>query len=207
VIKNNQMINSKKDYYYCLEADRIALGFIHRKRPRLFITAGQEVWIFLRLLRKCEYWTNCLINKSIFYKMIFLLLKTILIKKAIKLNIIIPLNVFGPGLSIAHYGPIVVNSGAKVGENCRIHHCVTIGTEAGYAGKAPKIGNNCFIGPGVQMFGDIVIADNIAIGANSVVNRSFLETNITIAGVPAKKISDKGSEGLLVKSTEIITKK
>ena len=34
----------------------------------------------------------------------------------------------------------------------------------------------------------IKIADGIKIGANSVVTKSFLEPNITIAGVPAKKI-------------------
>jgi len=37
----------------------------------------------------------------------------------------------------------------------------------------------------------------IAIGANSVVNKSFTEPNIGIAGVPAIKINDKGSENLL----------
>lgn len=57
-----------------------------------------------------------------------------------------------------------------------------------------------YIGPGAKIFGDIFIADNIAIGANAVVNKSFYESNITIAGVPAKKISNKGSKGLLVET-------
>jgi serine O-acetyltransferase len=50
-----------------------------------------------------------------------------------------------------------------------------------------------YIAPGAKIYGAIEIADNIAIGANAVVNKSFLEPNITIAGVPARKISDKGS--------------
>jgi serine O-acetyltransferase len=68
----------------------------------------------------------------------------------------------------------------------------------------PKIGDNVYIGPGAKIFGDIEIADGIAIGANSVVNRSFTEPNIGIAGIPAKKINDKGSEKLLARATEIL---
>jgi len=113
-------------------------------------------------------------------------------------------NVFGPGLSIGHRGTIVINPCAKIGANCRIHVCVSIGTEAGHTFKAPVIGDNVYIGPGAKLFGKIYIADGIAIGANSVVTKSFCEKNITIAGVPAKKISDKGSEGLIIKATDIL---
>lgn len=56
----------------------------------------------------------------------------------------------------------------------------------------PVIGDNVFISPGVKMFGDIRIGNNIVIGANSVMNRSFEEDNICIAGVPARKISNNG---------------
>jgi serine O-acetyltransferase len=115
----------------------------------------------------------------------------------------IPLNVFGPGLCIAHKGTIVVNQSARIGENCRIHVCTNIG--AGRNGfSAPQIGNNVYIGPGAKIFGDIVIADDIAIGANSVVNKSFHEKGISIAGSPAKKINSKGSNGLLTAATETI---
>lgn len=36
------------------------------------------------------------------------------------------------------------------------------------------------------MFGDITIADNVSIGANATVNRSFTESNVVIAGTPAE---------------------
>lgn len=57
-----------------------------------------------------------------------------------------------------------------------------------YIDDAPIIGNNVDIGFGAILIGKIKIADGIKIGANSVVTKSFLEPNITIAGVPAKKI-------------------
>lgn len=75
-----------------------------------------------------------------------------------------------------------------------------------------KIGNGEFspadwrqfyIGPGAKIYGDIKIVDGIAIGTNAVVNESFLEPNITIAGIPDKKVSEKGSEGQLIKGTDL----
>ena len=71
----------------------------------------------------------------------------------------------------------------------------------------PRIGNNVYIGPGAVIDGDIEIADGIAIGANSFVNKSFTEPEITIAGCPAKEISDKGSQKCWLRFTEILRKK
>ncbi len=55
-------------------------------------------------------------------------------------------------------------------------------------GKAPQIGDNVYISPGAKLFGDIVIGDNVKIGANAVVNKSFPEGNCTLVGVPARKV-------------------
>ncbi|MEK4268049.1 MULTISPECIES: hypothetical protein [Bacillus] len=54
----------------------------------------------------------------------------------------------------------------------------------------PTIGDHVWIGPGAKLFGNIKIANGITIGANAVVNRSFTEENITIAGVPAQKVKE-----------------
>jgi serine O-acetyltransferase len=63
-----------------------------------------------------------------------------------------------------------------------------------------------FIAAGAVIVGAITIADGISIGANSYVNKSFSEPNITIAGCPAKKISNKSSEDLWIRATEILRK-
>ena len=70
----------------------------------------------------------------------------------------------------------------RVGENCRLHVCVNIGT------GSPQIGNNVYIGPGAKIFGKIRIANGIKIGANAVVNKDFYQEGKTIVGVPAKYI-------------------
>lgn len=98
---------------------------------------------------------------------------------------------FSGGLRINHYGNIVVNPEAKVGEWCDIHQGVNIGT--GMDGGVPKLGDNVWIGPGAKLYGNIVIADGCAVGANAVVNKSFLVPQCTIAGVPAVVISKTGN--------------
>ncbi len=79
----------------------------------------------------------------------------------------IPLGVFGPGLSIAHKGTIVVNGDARVGRNCRIHPGATIGA---VRGLAPTIGDDVFIGPSVGVYGPVTIGDRATLGPNSLVN-------------------------------------
>ncbi len=189
-------IRTREDYRFYLEADRASLE-VTRSRPRLF---GDEIWRFERLLRAVEYAENCL--TSPLWAPYRALLSLRLHRLSTRLGFTIPPNVFGPGLAIAHRGTIVVNSCARVGANCRIHVCVNIGSKAGTDLMAPEIGDDVYIGPGTMLFGSIRIADGIAIGANSVVNRSFEEPNITIAGAPARKVADRGSEGLVVRGTE-----
>lgn len=191
------IIKSKADYDFYIKADKFALGKNYKK-PRLI---GDDIWKFQRLLRKVEYYSNC--KKSQISK---LYLKYILFRyymMSVHLGFSIPINVFGPGLSIAHRGTIVVNKNAKVGENCRIHACTNIGSNRS-GDSAPQIGNNVYIGPGAKIFGDITIADNIAIGANSVVNKSFYEKDISIAGIPAKKINTKGTCDIVVTATQFV---
>jgi serine O-acetyltransferase len=190
------VIQSRKDYLYYLEADRLSLGRT-RKTPPFF---EDEVWKFQRLLRKVEYYKNC--RKDFFSKIYLFYLKWKFHNLSIKMGYHIAPNVCGPGLAL-HWHLVGIHGAAQIGANCLIQSGVNIGTKAGESSAVPKIGDNVYIGPGVKIFGDITIADGIAIGANAVVNKSFTEPGISIGGIPAKKISDKGSEGLIIKGSEL----
>ena len=185
------MIKNKEDYKFYLEADRKARNY---SKKIIYIGNRKEIPLhnFQRLMRKVEYYNNC--KKGIFNKIILLILKYRYKSLSIKYGFSIPINTFGPGLCIAHRGTIVINGASKIGKNCRINIDVNIGTQIGENGKAPTIGDNCFIGPGAKLFGNIKIGDNVAIGANAVVNKDFGD-NVTIAGVPAKVVSEKGTNG------------
>ena len=184
------MISNKTDYIRFLKEDKIALG-IKRKNPKLF---GDEIWKFERQLRKTEYYYNC--KKNIIGKVFYFYNMYKYHKLRVKLGISIPLNVFDSGLAIVHFGSIVVNNNAKVGKNCRIQDSTTIGATNGNL-NAAIIGDNVFIGSGARIIGNIKIANDIAIGANAVVNKDFITPGITIAGVPAKKISNNNSHSNL----------
>ncbi len=99
----------------------------------------------------------------------------------VKYGFYIPVNVCGPGLSIAHIVNILINSNSKIGANCRIQTGVTLGATNG-SSSAPNIGNNVFLGDGCKIIGDISVADNCAIGANAVVVKSILEAGTTWGG-------------------------
>ena len=153
------MINSKNDYLKYLKQDKLALGKNY-KSPKL---VHDEIW---RLLRKTEYYVNC--KKTFIGKLYSKVLQFLYYKKRLKYNTYIPLNVFGPGFSIAHFGSIIVNGNAKIGKNCRIQDSVTIGATNG-ASDAPVLGDNIFIGSGARIIGKVNIASDIAIGSNAVV--------------------------------------
>ncbi|MDI3409786.1 hypothetical protein QKW52_02275 [Bacillus sonorensis] len=104
------MILTKELRYY-LEQDKKALGVSRRKRPKYF---GDYVWKYQICLRKHEYYAN---TNARMLKHIYEYLHK---KKGLKLGFDIPINVFGPGLRINHFGLLVVNSNAKIGANCDI---------------------------------------------------------------------------------------
>lgn len=137
--------------------------------------------IHLRLL---EY---LLTKKSPLYSPIRLYVRWRLSRISVMTGIHIPPGVCGKGLTLRHLGSIVVNSSTKIGRNCCIHNNVNIGTNKG-SKIAPKIGNNVYIGPGAVLFGEIEIADGCYIGANAVVNKSVIEPNSVILGVPGKVV-------------------
>lgn len=190
------MIKSKKDYLFYLDQDKKALG-IKKRFPSLI---GDEIWKFQLRLRKTEYLKNTS-QGNILIKIRFLVSMYLFHRLRVKNGFSIPLNVFGPGLSIAHRGTIVVNGNAKIGKNCRIQECTTIGATNG-EGQAPILGDNIFIGSGARIIGNIQIANDIAIGANALVCKDFLDSGITIAGVPAKKISENSSQQNLLLKVE-----
>jgi serine O-acetyltransferase len=189
------MIKNKAELMYYMKCDKIALKIPEkRSRPRPLIDV---IWKYEILLRKTEYYQNKNMKLAKNYY------KSRLNRLSNKIGVFIPCNVFGPGLSIAHATAIVVNQNAKVGANCRIHEGVTIGANGGEA-AAPRIGDNCFIGSGAKIIGSIVLGNNIAVGAGAVVVKDVKEDGVSVGGVPAKVLSHNGSNGNLVKATELI---
>lgn len=100
----------------------------------------------------------------------------------------------GHSFYIGHYGGIIINSKAVIGDNCNISQGVTIGVSGiGENRGVPVLGNNIYIGANAVIAGKISIGNDVLIGACSMVKDSFPDYSV-LQGVPAILISQKGSK-------------
>lgn len=99
----------------------------------------------------------------------------------------------GKGLHLAHFGPILISGGAKLGDYCNLGNQVIIGYGR-VKGKPgfPILGNRVFVGPGAKIFGPVKIGNDVAIGANAVVTMDIPDRAV-VGGIPAKIINYHGS--------------
>lgn len=95
------------------------------------------------------------------------------------------------GFHLVHGFNVIIGSGALLGANVCLFDGVSIGKKnVGVNDGMPNIGCDVIVGSGAKVLGDIVIEGGVVIGANSVVIKSILEVNATVAGVPAKIIDN-----------------
>ena len=107
----------------------------------------------------------------------------------------VPVNTTGKGLKIMHVRPVLINGSADIGKDLYIHINTSI-VAGGKTDNAATIGDNVIISVGAVVVGEIKIANNVVVvvvGANAVVTRDVDCQEVTVAGVPAKKICDYGS--------------
>lgn len=147
-------------------------------RPEKFYIAR-----YLRYLRKEEYYT--------FTRSMPILAYWYKAKKnrlGSRLGYIISAGCFDEGLTLWHYGSVIVNPKARIGKNCQIHGNCCIGNARMDSQDSPVIGDNVDIGQGAQILGGIRIADGVKIGAGAVVVKDVLTPGVTVVGVPGKPL-------------------
>ncbi len=179
------MIKNKDDLRYYLKQDMLNLK--KSGKPK----RTDIIWKYEIILRYHEYYHNKE-KKNLIDKIKLRYYSNKHRKLTVLYTTSIPINVCGPGLSIAHIGTIYVNSKSKVGRNLRIQSGVTIGGAAGKDGL-PILGDNVYVGSGAKIIGPVKIADNVAIGANAVIVKDIVEDGTTWGGIPGKKISNNNS--------------
>lgn len=183
----NQLISNKRDLIeYILSDNSFAKGKGRQKYMKRVHDTEYYISKYLVYLRKQEYYINSS-GSNYFKKFLSLFYERKKHNLGNKLGFYIGPNCFDKGINLWHHGTVIVNPDARIGKNCILHGNNCIGNN-GTKNINPIIGDNVDIGFGAVIIGNVTIADNIKIGANAVVNKSFTEPGITIAGVPAKKV-------------------
>ena len=181
------MISDRKKLMHVFNLEKKA--YIENKKDYIKkVLSGNEkidIWRFQKHLRKAEYYYNQK-NKIFFPLYAYHIYRKNCIGK--RIGIFACINTIDEGLIIYHSGEIVVSGLAKCGKNLKLHGNNCIGNK-GLDGYAPKIGNNCDVGFGAVIIGDVALGDDIKVGANAVVNKNFKSG--VLVGVPAKEIENE----------------
>ena len=182
------MINSKHELYHYLSEDLNRFG----KKPSLkdLIIQNEDWYIYLyqKHLRLMEFYKNTERSRILFLYHFFRYKRL-----GFKLRFTIYPNTIGPGLRIFHTGDFLhVKQNCKIGKNCTLLPGVVIGNKNLENDDSwVLIGDNCYIGLGAKIFGEVKIGNNVVIGANSVVVKDIPD-NCVVSGIPAKIIKKNG---------------
>ena len=111
----------------------------------------------------------------------------------------------GRRVFIDHGMGTVIGQTAVVGDDCTLYQGVTLGGTGKTRGKRhPTLGRGCVVGTGAAVLGDIVLGDNVKVGAGSVVVRDVPD-NCTVVGIPARVVGvDTRSHGDLLDHADLI---
>lgn len=177
------MIKSRKELNFYIQADRMMnRGYFKPSFKQMLINIlfPDHMMSFLKTMRKCDYYSNLSPLSLHSWGGVFLLLNKLKYRKlSLKLGLSIGYKVFGYGLVIPHYGTIVVGGSNRIG-NYAVLHCSTCISDNGKI-----IGDGLYLATGAKITSKLTLGRNVSVAANSVVNKSFEEDNILLAGAPA----------------------
>lgn len=98
----------------------------------------------------------------------------------------------GHGVFIDHGMGVVIGETAIIGDYALIYQGVTLGGTGKESGKRhPTLGENVVVGSGAKVLGNLLIGNNVRIGAGSVVLRD-VPSDCTVVGVPGRVVYRSG---------------
>jgi serine O-acetyltransferase len=102
----------------------------------------------------------------------------------------------GQGVFIDHGMGVVIGETAIIGNYALIYQGVTLGGTGKESGKRhPTLGENVVVGAGAKVLGNLLIGNDVRIGAGSVVLRD-VPSGCTVVGIPGRIVHRAGGDPL-----------
>ena len=170
------MIRSRKDLEFYIRADYMMnRGYFkpYLKQRMKNLVVHDHIMDFLVTMRKVDYYTNngggirLLVNKMRYRRL------------SLKLGFSIGPQVFGYGPVIPHYGTIVVGNKNRIGNYCVLHTSICI------SDSNKNIDNALYVSTVAKITETIDLGNNITVGANTLVDKTFKAGNVLLVEIPA----------------------
>lgn len=157
---------------------------------KIFATYSMKKnWVFFRALKlyfvsphfRVNTLIECFRNTSGIKKSF--IRKKLMLKYGLELGLTTQI---GENFRVEHFNGIVLGGGVVIGDNCVIYQHVTIGQKDG---KYPLIKDNVILFPGSTVLGNIVLEDNVIVGAGAVVLQDVAKNKVVV-GIPAREVGN-----------------
>ncbi len=169
------IIKSSQELRFCLMADHMMNrgSFKRTWSQRVKDILRPDLTIrFLRCMRKLSYYKYKRNPLWIYYHSKYLRL-------GCRLGYTIGPDSCGYGLTLPHYGTLIIGDKTTIGNYAMIH----VGTL--FTSDNRTVGDNLYVATGAKITTGMHLGNNVTIAANSVVTKSFDNDNILLAGMPA----------------------
>ena len=111
------------------------------------------------------------------------------------------------GFYIGHFGNVIINGEAVIGNNVNVSPGVVIGlVNTGKRKGVPRVGNNVWIGTNAIIVGKVCIGNNVMIAPGSFVNFDVPDFSI-VKGNPGVCYDGQGVEGYINNMWDVCLKK
>lgn len=190
-----------KEYKELVKSDQILLATTRNKEyPLKFSDRSTPEARLTRLFRFVQVNKDNIIGK--------VLSRTFLRRMGYKYGISLSRsNVIGPGLLIGHWGRIIINGDAVIGDDFAVSCGVVIGMDMrGKRKGTPTIGNRVCIHSNSCVVGNITVGDDVVIAPNTFVNFDVPSHSVVVGNPAVIHPRENATEGYIgehfIKDTE-----
>lgn len=172
-------IRNKKELEFYLMADRMMNRGRFKESAVTWLKKHllpDYIMLYLEALRKLSYYSHCSGIHNILFRSFWRIRHY---RLGVKLGYDIGQDVLGYGVVLGHPGTIIIGASNRIGNYAVLHTSTCI------SNNGKRIGDGLYLSAGSVLTRQLTLGNNVQIGANSLVNKSFDKDNIMLGGAPS----------------------